>query len=257
MHDAAARHRPITSLGATQLFSLLGLIVRREGANITALIANSLLLPAFICYAAFMLAPEAGPLRLRWAIGGLVLALGTMALNQTYFAVATDRLLGGLRLLSVNGVRNSTYVAAYLAYAVILGSIVTCGGVVFLQLAGLLHADLGSVLKFIAICQLASVSLGAIGISIGLLVRSFGMGDVVSNSAGMLAVAVSPVFYPIALVPAFLRPFVELSPYTQVATSLGSVASGGSPEPMAFLFLGVTAFVATCFALFAMQRTSA
>jgi ABC-type polysaccharide/polyol phosphate export permease len=256
MRDAATGRGRVGSLGVVQALQVLLLILRREGSNLSAIVANGLLLPAFICYAAFMVTPAVGPQRLRWAIGGVVLALGTMSLNQIYFAVASDRLLGGLKMLSANGVSGGIYILAYLIYAVILATIVAFGGVAFLALSGLADLDIVSVLSTVAACQLAGFALGMIGAGIGLTVRSFGMGDVVSNSVGMLGIALSPVFYSIELVPFALRPFVELSPYTQLAKLLDVLAEGGAIKAVSFLLLGATGVVATLYAFIAFRRTN-
>lgn len=253
MHDRTGA-RQLLALGPPRWMPLLGLILSREGAALTTIVANGLLLPAFICYCAFMLSPPGDPVRVRWAIGGIVLGLGTMALNQIYFAVATDRLLGGRRLLAANGIGSGAYLAAHLAYALCLSTLVAIGGFAFLKIAGLAHGEWSAIGAVVLVCQTAGIALAGIGTVIGSTVPSFGMGDVVSNASGMLLVLLSPVFYPLDAISNWARALASLSPYTQVGLALAALVDGKNPDPLALAALAAMAAIASVAAYFALQR---
>lgn len=244
MTVAIAPPRAAAGAALTLWKDVLVLLFRREGSNLYAVLANSVMLPAFVCYAAFMLTPVDSGAREVWALGGLVLALGTTSLSQIYYGVATDRLLGGYRLLSAQGVSRNIYAAVYLTYAVVLALLVGVAGAAFLRFAGLVSVGWEAVPTLLLLVLISGATLGAIGMCIGLSVKSFGMGDIIVNVSGMLLAVVSPVFYPATALPGIARPLAALSPYTHIAAVASALAAGRPAPESALWALSLLAIIA-------------
>lgn len=235
----AAASAPGSLNPVARLLAMLRLILRREGSNLIGIVGHSLLLPAFICYAAFMIAPNSFETRQSWVLGGIVLALGMTSLTQVHFAVTSDRLLGGLRLFSALGVDDRLYTAAYLAYGTMMALLVSVTGGAVMIWTGLAPGNAARLPELLLVGTLAGLVLASLGVLTGLSVRSFSMGDTVINLLGLVLVLVSPVFYQANALPAWLAPIGWASPYTHIAALASALANGAQLDPASIVALAL------------------
>jgi len=220
---------------------LLLLLLRKEVTSTLATVANSVLLPICICYSAFMVSPTNIDVQRTWAIGGLVVGMGMTCLTQVSFAVATDRLRGGMRLIATLPVSARAYIASHLTYGVMLGLLVAGSGAVFLRISGLTAVSWDALPQLIFVAALSGLSLACIGVAIGIWTPDVATADTVVSSAGLVLAIVSPVFYPLSALPSYLRPIGWLSPYTHIASLASDIANA---RPLSLAHLSALAAIA-------------
>jgi ABC-type polysaccharide/polyol phosphate export permease len=237
----------VTTTIITDSTTLFAMLLRRERRHLAVIAANSLLMPACICYSAFMLAPEQAGVRRTWVLGALVLGLGTAALSQVYMGIAQDRLRGTLTLLRAMGTSRPAYIVSYLIYgsALAIGVAIALTGVLFV--GGLVPADARVGLRILAVAAVAGFSLAGLGAAIGAHAENFGTGDLIAGASSFGLTLVSPVFYSSDGLWAPVRALSWASPYTHIARLLQATLAGAALPPehlLALVLFGAAGAVA-------------
>ncbi|HWQ28813.1 MAG TPA: ABC transporter permease [Dehalococcoidia bacterium] len=191
-----------------------------------------------------MVTPE---VETRLVTGSLVFGIGIMTVNNLAQIFLWERFGGMLRLIITAPVRPMAYASGIILYALTQGMFTAA---VLLSFAPLLGIDVHLDLWLVPVLALTSLSLAGLGIVIATWSPRMEVGNLLANVAGIMAGLLSPIYYPIERLPAWLQWVVRASPYTHAGQAVGDILAGrgGFMQETLILFaltaLGLTLGVA-------------
>lgn len=245
-----ANQTPLRAPGVFHLWwTHLRLQVAHDRGNYQYLIMNAVLVPTVIFYLAFMIAPDRPDVLRVWIVGGIVISLAMVCLNQVGFAVLFDRFTGRLSLLRTSAITKQSYLAVQLFYAIGLALIMAFVGVALLVYADLMSFLWPQVLLIAGVAVLSGVAVGALGALVAVWAPSQSAGDSVLALAGLGLAYLSPVFYALSSLPVPLQWVAYLSPFTHVRQTLGQVVTGAPIDLFHIAALSILAVIYVVLAL--------
>lgn len=251
MRPGPATAAPLGLPAPLRLAALLG---RKELGNLVAYAANSAVLPLAICYSAFMLNPGAVAEQRQWLVSGIVVACGMTSLTIVCGAIVNDRLNGAARLLRSQSVSPVDYLGACLGWGVLLGFIAASLGASVMIATGLTRAGWSTLPYFIVTMLAGGLALSSLGVALAMLVRNPAEADVAVTLAGLILSVVSPLFYPLSALPAWIRPLALLSPYTHLGRLGVELAEARTPSIPSLCALALIAAVALAASAWLLRR---
>ncbi len=203
----------------------LRLQMAHDRGNFQYLIMNAVLVPSVIFYLAFRIAPDRPSVLTVWIVGGIVISLAMVCMNQVGYAVLFDRFMGRLLLLRTTAITKTSYLAVQLVYAVVLALVMALVGIALLLYAGLMAFDVAQVSLVLGVAVVSGIAVGALGALVATWAPTQATGDSVLVLSGLGLAYLSPVFYPLSALPASLQWVAMLSPFTHMRQTLAQVVT--------------------------------
>lgn len=182
----------------------------------------------FIPVGAFLVASTATgkdlPNRLRFFTASFLLSFSMLTIMWLGSILIEDRFYGRIKLFITAPVSPASYVLGILFYAYILGLITSLG---FLLTAYLFSIPVQP--QFLPLLLLIIVTLSTftgIGIAVSQYAKSLQAGGVLADSTSMILIFLSPVYYPIEILPKGMQYLAYLLPTTYAADGFAKGLSG-------------------------------
>jgi ABC-2 type transport system permease protein len=161
--------------------------------------------------------------------GILAMSILNLALFATAQPIISLRSQGVLRRLGATPLPRSTLLAAYIAMRVLIallqtGIIVAVGIILF----GLTMA--GSWLLFGGVLLLGTLAFIAIAFVIAAIARTEESGGALTSAVQLPMLFLSGIFFPVSIMPDFLRPVADALPLTYLADALRQVMVSATPD---------------------------
>jgi ABC-type multidrug transport system permease subunit len=193
---------------------------------------------SFVFFAKYLTPPgvEVGS---RLITGSIVFSLGLTIVNELSQTLLNERFNQQLKLIVVSPASKASYAAGVVAAGLLRGVLSSYVILLFAPLFGI-HIHLS--LWLVPLSLLCALSLTGLALVVGTRAPTAQVGNVLANSAGILVVLFSPLYYPVSRLPEWLQWPARLSPYTHAASAIDAVlsGSGGFYGEMAVL-AGITA----------------
>lgn len=167
-----------------------------------------------------MVTPE---VETRLVTGSLVFGIGIMTVNNLPEIFLWERFGGMLKLIITAPVRPMSYAAGVILYALTQGMLTAA---VLLSFAPLLGIDVHLDLWLVPVLALTSLSLAGLGIVIATWSPRMEVGNLLANVVGIMAALLSPIYYPIERLPAWLQWVVRALPYTHAGQAVDEILAG-------------------------------
>jgi ABC-2 type transport system permease protein len=161
--------------------------------------------------------------------GILAMSILNLALFATAQPIISLRSQGVLRRLGATPLPRSTLLAAYIVMRVLIaliqtGIIVAVGIILF----GLTMA--GSWLVFGGVLLLGTLAFIAIAFVIAAIARTEESGGALTSAVQLPMLFLSGIFFPVSIMPDFLRPVADALPLTYLADALRQVMVSATPD---------------------------
>jgi ABC-2 type transport system permease protein len=161
--------------------------------------------------------------------GILAMSILNLALFATAQPIISLRSQGVLRRLGATPLPRSTLLAAYIAMRVLIaliqtGIIVAVGILLF----GLTMT--GSWLMFVGVLLLGTLAFIAIAFVIAAVARTEESGGALTSAVQLPMLFLSGIFFPVGVMPDFLRPVADVLPLTYLADALRQVMVSATPD---------------------------
>ena len=161
--------------------------------------------------------------------GILAMSILNLALFATAQPIISLRSQGVLRRLGATPLPRSTLLAAYIAMRVLIALLQTT----IIVAVGILMFGLtmsGSWLVFGGVLLLGTLAFIAIAFLIAAIARTEESGGALTSVVQLPMLFLSGIFFPISVMPDFLRPVAEALPLTYLADSLRQVMVSATPD---------------------------
>lgn len=161
--------------------------------------------------------------------GILAMSILNLALFATAQPIISLRSQGVLRRLGATPLPRATLLAAYIAMRLLLALLQT--GIIIAVGMGLFGlAMTGSWLVLGATLLLGTLAFIALAFLIAAIARTEESGSALTSAVQLPMLFLSGIFFPIAVLPGFLRPVVDALPLTYLADALRQVMIGATPD---------------------------
>jgi ABC-2 type transport system permease protein len=181
------------------------------------------LLPLSFVFFAKYLTPPGVEVGSRLITGSIVFSLGITIVNELSQTLLNERFNQQLKLIIVSPASKASYAAGVVVAGLLRGLLSCCVILLFAPLFGI-HIHLSPWLAPLAL--LCALSLTGLALVVGTWSPSPELGNVLANSAGILVVLFSPLYYPLSRLPEWLQWPARFSPYTHAASAIDAVLSG-------------------------------
>ncbi len=182
-----------------------------------------LLFPLAMLFFARYLTPPGIPVGPRLVAGSMVFSLGLSTVNELSQTLIFERFMYQLKLIVVSPVHRFSYAAGIVSFGALRGAISALMLLVLAPIFGI-HLELSPWLVPIAL--LTALSMTGLALVVGTWAPSQQMGNLLANTAGILIVMLSPIYFPLSRLPDWLQWPARLSPYTHAASALDGALSG-------------------------------
>jgi ABC-type multidrug transport system permease subunit len=207
-------------------------------ASPTGYLMSVVLAPLGFLLFAKAMTPPGFDMGVRLVTGSLVFGLGLTTVNLLAQFILAERFNNEMKLIVASPVHPLSYVSGLVAYGVAQGMVTAA---VMLSFAPLFGIDITLSLWLVPIVLLTAVSMTGIAVVIATWAPSIELGGMLANTVGILIVLLSPVYYPIERLPAWLGWLARFSPYTHAGEAINRVLSGqGGFEREVLVLAGIT-----------------
>ena len=197
------------------------------------------LFPLGILFFARYLVPEGVPVGARLIAGSVVFSLGLTTVNNLSQIMVNERFNNHLKLIIVAPVHRLSYAIGVIAFSSVQGVTGALLVLLFAPLFGI-HIELSPWL--IPVGLLCALSMTGVGLLIGTWAPSAQAGNLLANTVGILVVMLSPIYFDLSRLPAWLQWPARLSPYTHAGAAMNSILSGaGDFQGEVGILAGITA----------------
>jgi ABC-type multidrug transport system permease subunit len=181
------------------------------------------LFPLSFLFFAKYLTPPGTPAGTRLITGSIVFSLGLTIVNELSQTLINERFNQQLKLIIVSPISKASYALGIISAGLVRGVL---SSYVILLFAPVFGIDIHLSLWLIPLSLLCALSLTGLALVIGTWSPSAQTGNLLANTAGILIVLFSPLYYPVSRLPEWLQWPARLSPYTHAATAIDGVLSG-------------------------------
>ncbi len=181
------------------------------------------LFPLSFLFFANYIVPEGVPVGSRLITGSIVFTLGVTIVNGIAQELLNRRFNNQLKLVIVAPVRKLSFAAGIISDGLLRGAIGAFVIIVFAPLFGI-HIEFS--LWLLPLTLLSALSLTGVALVIGTWSPTQEIGNVLTNTIGILIVFFSPIYYPLSRLPEWLQWPARLSPYTHAGSAIDAVLSG-------------------------------
>ncbi|HXH23503.1 MAG TPA: ABC transporter permease [Dehalococcoidia bacterium] len=196
------------------------LVIRRE---LVIYLLIFTLFPLSFLFFAQNLSPEGVDVGSRLITGSLVFSLGLTIVNELSQTLVNERFNQHLKLIVTSPVHKASYAAGIIVSGLLRGLLTSA---IILLFAPMFGIDIELSLWLAPLLVLCALSLTGLALVIGTWAPSAQMGNLLSNTIGILVVLFSPLYYPLSRLPDWMEWPARLSPYTHAATAIDGVLSG-------------------------------
>jgi ABC-2 type transport system permease protein len=161
--------------------------------------------------------------------GILAMSILNLALFATAQPIISLRSQGVLRRLGATPLPRATLLAAYIAMRVLIALIQT-GIIVVVGIVLFGVAMSGSWLVFGGVLLLGTLAFIAIAFVIAAIARTEESGGALTSAVQLPMLFLSGIFFPVSVMPDFLRPVADALPLTYLADALRQVMVGATPD---------------------------
>lgn len=185
--------------------------------------------------------------QLRFFTGSILLSFSMLTVMWLGSILIEDRFYGRLKLFITAPVARLSYVLGVLFYAYILGFVTSLGFFLAARILGIPAQP--HFLQLFLLVFLTLSAFASIGVVISQFSKSIQAGGVLADSASMILVFLSPVYYPIEILPKSMQYLAYLLPPTYAADGIAKGLAGKGEIWIDLLVLTFMAFVALSIAI--------
>ncbi len=164
-------------------------------------------------------------LETRLLAGAMVFGVGMQSINMTGQLMVSERFQGQMKLFKTSPISQGSYVVGVTIFAAVIAAL-TAVALVGMGAAAGVDFHLSPLL--IPLILMTGAALTGFAVLIATYSRTAQMGNMLTQTIGIIVIFVSPIFYPIERLPEVLQWLARLSPFTHAGQAFYEVLSGGS-----------------------------
>jgi ABC-type polysaccharide/polyol phosphate export permease len=164
-------------------------------------------------------------LETRLLAGAMVFGVGMQSINMTGQLMVSERFQGQMKLFKTSPIAQGSYVVGVTIFAAVIAALTA---VALLGMGAAAGVDFHLSLILVPLIIMTGVALTGFAVLIATYSRTAQMGNMLTQTIGIIVIFISPIFYPIERLPEVLQWLARLSPFTHAGQAFYEVLSGGS-----------------------------